>query len=435
MNLRNPFDTSHISNSDYKALRRSAIAAERYYDPDKSYDADEVMSIDNIRDRAFKLANELLGAYDQVSETGKALRDLLMPFYSWMEVNAKRYWQLLKNGITEDVAGDFASKYLKGQIANIPYFSYKIGKTLLFINLFSILLQAFNKLFWPEDEEKLPPEIAGRPHITLGHDSEGNVLYFSQVGSLFDWLEWAGLDTFKHDVKQIFNGQLTVTDWLKHMASSPFNKIINGLNPFLKTPFEIGSGMSFYPSVTKPRIIRDRLKYLAQSFGLAWPYKALTGEPRNNWHEFRNLFIYSQDAEQAAYFYILNLVNQFREKELGETFSGFQSTKRSNALRNFKTALRFKDNETARRSLNEYFQLGGKRQSLNTSIRNMHPLHSLNAKNKAKFLDWLSDEDKKFLESAEKYYQKQVKQFEEVISGGNRQNKRNEPLPIGHYLN
>ena len=55
---------------------------------------DEVLSIDDIRDRAFKLANELLGAYDQVSETGKQLRDILMPFYSWIEVNAvaqKRY--------------------------------------------------------------------------------------------------------------------------------------------------------------------------------------------------------------------------------------------------------------------------------------------------------------------------------------------------------
>ena len=47
-------------------------------------DPHEVMSIPDIRDRAFKMANELLGAYDQVSEAGQALRDLFIPFYSWM---------------------------------------------------------------------------------------------------------------------------------------------------------------------------------------------------------------------------------------------------------------------------------------------------------------------------------------------------------------
>ena len=32
---------------------------------------EEVLALDDIRDRAFKMANELLGAYDQVSEMGK----------------------------------------------------------------------------------------------------------------------------------------------------------------------------------------------------------------------------------------------------------------------------------------------------------------------------------------------------------------------------
>ena len=48
----------------------------------KNSDHDEVMSIPDIRDRAFETANELLGAYDQVSESGQALRDLFIPFYS-----------------------------------------------------------------------------------------------------------------------------------------------------------------------------------------------------------------------------------------------------------------------------------------------------------------------------------------------------------------
>ncbi|MBR0167317.1 MAG: hypothetical protein IJQ08_01455, partial [Synergistaceae bacterium] len=79
-------------------------------------DRDEVMSIPDLRDRAFKMANELLGAYDQVSETGKSLRDILVPFYSWIEVNAKRYVQLIKNAITEDMAGEVVLRLFKGKM-------------------------------------------------------------------------------------------------------------------------------------------------------------------------------------------------------------------------------------------------------------------------------------------------------------------------------
>ena len=372
---------------------------------------EEVLSIDDIRDRSFKMANELLGAYDQVSETGKQLRDLLIPFYSWMEVNAKRYFQLLKNGITEDIAGDFASRFLKGQIANIPYYSYKVGKTLLFINLFSILINLFNHLMFPDDEKKLPPDIKEKPHITFGHDKDGNILYFTQVGALFDNLEWFGLDTFRNDVKQIFNGQLTVTDWIKHLSSAPFSKIINGINPLIKTPLEMATGHSVYPNILEPRIIRDRLKYLAQSFGLNWPYKAIIGEPHNNWHEFRNLFLYSQDADEAAYFYTLSLVNQFKEKVLGQTFSGYATNKRTEALRRLKTAIRFNDKDAVQRALNEYYQQGGQYQGLKTSLKNMHPLHSLNSQRQKQFFKWISHEDKPYIDRAQKYYQKLMRNF------------------------
>ena len=380
-------------------------------------DKDEVMSIDDIRDRAFKMANELLGAYDQISETGRALRDLLIPFYSWMEVNAKRYWQLLKNGFTEDEAGDFAARLLKGQIANIPYYTYKVGKTLLFINLFSILVQAFNNFFWPDDEEKLPPEIRERSHLVFGHDKDGNVRYFTNVGALFDLVDWFGLDTFRHDIKQIFNGQQTVTGWLKHISSAPFAKLVNGLTPLIKTPLELGSGLEFYPNITKPRKINDSLQYLARSFGLSWPLNfaksLITGDKYSNWHEFRNLFIYAQDADRAAYYYIRDLVRQFEEKELGRPSGGiYQKSEKGFALQKLRYALNSNDKDAIIRALNEYYSLGGDNKGLNTSLRNLDPLSGLSEPNRDAFEKWLSKEDKKFLERAEKFYLRQMKNYD-----------------------
>lgn len=83
--------------------------------------AKDEINMNRVKDRAFKMSNELVGAYDQVSQTDKGLRDIFWPFYSWVEVNAKRYYQLIKNGISEDGLGDFALRFLKGQLANLPY--------------------------------------------------------------------------------------------------------------------------------------------------------------------------------------------------------------------------------------------------------------------------------------------------------------------------
>lgn len=376
----------------------------------------EVLALQDIRDRAFKMSNELLGAYDQVSQTGRYLRDIAVPFYSWLEVNAKRYYQLIKNGINEDNSGDFASRFLKGQLANAPYYAFKLGKTYLMVNLLSMLIAAFNHIVWPDDEDKLPPDIQNRPHITLGHDTNGNVLYFDRVGAMLDNLEWFGQDDspfapFAGDIKDIFDGKQTFSGFLGKIASAPVNKAVNALNPFFKLPAELLSGKSFYPNAVSPRNIRDKIQYIAQSLGLNWPYKAITGQPRNDWHEFMNIFLYSANADEAAYFYSLSKVHEFHEKVLHRRFDGFASTQRSDTLHKLKTALRLDDKQATQRLLREYYGLGGSRQGLKTSMRAMNPLSSLSKNEQKLFLRWLSPEDRKYLERANRYFHKIADKF------------------------
>ena len=65
----------------------------------KNYGASKpevIKGLKTIEDRAFKLSNDLLGAYDEVSEMGQVIRRHLILFYSWMEVNMKRYNQIIK---------------------------------------------------------------------------------------------------------------------------------------------------------------------------------------------------------------------------------------------------------------------------------------------------------------------------------------------------
>ena len=368
---------------------------------------DEVMGVEDIRDRAFKMSNELLGAYDQVSQTGQQLRDISVPFYSWLEVNAKRYYNLLKNGFTSDAVGDFAARLLRAQVVKSPLYAYRAAKTILMVNLFMWAVQAFNRFVMGDDDDDLTPDVKERPHITLGRTSDGRVLYFDRIGAMADVLDWFALDSFWPEVKDILNGQQTVAGYLKKMGSAPFSKAMNAVNPVIKTPYELAMGRTIYPDMGNPRMIRDVGGYIASSLGLSWEYRTAAGEPGPkyfSWDRIRGLFTYSQDAYEGAYFYILDRKREFQERVLGKTFDGFATSKRGNALRRLKTALRFKDQANVDRALKEYAAAGGTRKGLKVSMQNMDPLHGLNKQEKKQFYNWLSEEDRKFLTRAMKYY-------------------------------
>ena len=200
-------------------------------------------------------------------------------------------------------------------------------------------------------------------------------------------------------------------DLVGKMTSSAFNKAVNALNPIFKLPIEVASGRSFYPEVTNPRRINDVYKYIAQSFGLQWPYKAISGESHSNRKDFLSLFLYSSDADEAAYFYTLGKVREFQEKVLGKKSGSFATTRRGEALRKVKTALRFNDKAGVQRHLQEYHELDGAKEGLRTSLRNMNPLHGLNNRDQHRFMDWLSPEDKKYLDRANEYFESMLERF------------------------
>ena len=364
---------------------------------------DEVLSLDDVRDKAYKMSNELLGAYDQVSEFGKQLRDLMIPFWSWSEINLKRYYRLLKNGLTGQNSSDFAKRFMLAKTARVPFYAISAAETFAKISLFTMLTQMFNRFIMPDDDDELPPDIKNKPHITLGK-SKGQVYYFDRIGALGDAAEWLGLDNIVMDSKQLQKGSLTWADFMKKVITAPAGKILQEVNPLFRMPYELATGRTIYPDVSHPRMIRDKGAYISQTFGLSWPYKAATGKPRSDWDEFKNMFVYSADAEEAAYFYSLDMVRQFQERVLGKRFDGFAQTKRGQVLQKLKAALRFNDRQAIRQCLREYSALDGTKQSLKASMKSMNPLYGLTQDEKKKFLKWISQDDRLYLRKADKYY-------------------------------
>lgn len=378
----------------------------------KNYGAskpDVINGLKSVEDKAYKLSNDLLGAYDEVSQSGQVIRRQLIPFYSWMEVNLKRYKQLAQNIIkdgttTEKIGkGTFAGLRLSGKVA------YNVGKLVLGTSLMSSSLALWNNTKYPELEDTLPTDVKARPHIILGQDKEGNTLYFSRLGALNDFMEWFGMGTITQDVKDVMDGKITLKEQAIKMSKQPINKIVSGITPLYKTPAELLTGRKTYPDVFKPSNIRDKGQYAAQSIGLSTEYNKLTGKPsRLYFKSLSDAVIYKSDPKESAYYQILDAKRNFDKKIKGDTGEMFFNSPKSNALYNYKLALKLKDTKAADKYLNEYSNLGGTEKGLTTSLKSMNPLYGLDKKEEKQFIEGLTTPEKNKLELAKQFYEDNV---------------------------
>lgn len=367
---------------------------------------DIIKGLKTIEDRAFKLSNDLMGAYDDVSDIGKTIRKHFIPFYSWLEVNLKRYNQFWKNAVNNDSVIQTVGNRMTMGLKLAPSIAYKVGKLTITLSALTGVLALWNNTLFPDLVNKIPMDVRSRPHIILGKDANGDPIYFSRLGALNDYLEWFGLGTITQDVKDILDGRRTLAEQIAIMAKQPLNKIVGGLTPVIKLPTELAMGKSIYPDVTKPRQIRDKGQYLAQSVGLTNEYNQLAGLPSKPYLDtLQEAVYYKSNPEQVAYNNIRNLVQRYKEK-IGKSTDGFSTTQRSDALYNYKLALKLKDKKSANKYVKEYFKLGGTSSGLLKSISTLDPLNGLSEKDKRDFVETLTTDERKELNLAILYFNK-----------------------------
>ncbi|MCK5235444.1 MAG: diguanylate cyclase [Deltaproteobacteria bacterium] len=373
----------------------------------------EIMGLKDIKDRAFWLSNDLLGAYDRISVLGQELRDHLIPFWSFKEVNFRRYVQLWRN-IANDksIAETVGRKALSGAVLKTPVLAYKSGKFLILASALWAMLQAWNLLFFPDEEAELPPDQKHRPHIILGRNDDGTIRVFHRLGAFGDFLGWFGLDAPAHIVNDWFAGRRTAKEIAIDMAKSPVNVVVQGVTPFVKLPAELLTKKSLFPDVFKPVTVRDRGYHVAKSFGVENEYRELAGLPSKGYSEsLYNLLYYKTDPLQTAYYAVYEEKNRLLKK-LGKEREGSMTSPRGSALYNFKLAVRYKDKKAAKKYLEEYVNLtalsgtsGAKAlNAVTTSLQNMHPLKGLTEKEKQVFLASLDEEGKENLRKAIQFF-------------------------------
>jgi hypothetical protein len=362
---------------------------------------DEVMGIKDVRDRAFWLSNDLAGAYDKVSVIGQEIRTQLIPFWSYQEVNFKRYVQYMKNQAND---GRLAMAVGKHFIKSSPRIALNIGKLVLKTSALWTMLQVYNNLVHGDEEKELPPDVQARPHVIFGRDKNGKIKYFDRLGALGDFLEWFGMDSAPKDVSDLLNGRRNLGEVIQEMVKSPVNKAIGSVSPLYKLPFELLMKRSLYPDVFKPGRIRDLGVYLAKQIGLENEYKQVMGLPTRGYGQSgENTFLYSVDPRESAYYSILDEKQRF-QKQVGKYQEGYSESARSNALYNLKLAMRYGDKRATQKYLEEYVMLGGTAQGMERSLKALDPLYGL-GDNKKKFIGSLKGDQLNQLKMAEEFYQ------------------------------
>lgn len=367
---------------------------------------EEIMALKDPKDQAYRLSKELLGAYDEISVSGSTLRKYVYPFWSWQEINFRRYVRIFKNAAQEKGVSAAIGRKIIGTGLKAPYFAYRIGSFSLKAMAFRAAVETWNKLVFPDEEEKLPEQVKERSHIILGKDENGEIQAFSRVGALIDLLDWFDLDDFIDDAEELARGTTTLKDIALDSLKAPVSKAVSGLAPFYKWPVELATGLRFFPDVFEPRSVRNRIEIIARDLNIEHEYRELFKLPRRPYKEtWEEAFLYKYDPMSTAYWDILGAKKDFSQKRGIKRARILKATPKSNALYHYWNAIRLEDETSAKIYWNKYMDyakkdgelkgrspveiMKGFQRGVKQSINTKHPLYGLSELEQAGFFEYL----------------------------------------------
>jgi len=276
--------------------------------------------------------------------------------------------------------------------------------------MFYAMVQAFNHLVWPEEEEELGEFGRRQQHLILGRRPDGSIMTVRMQGALADALIWIGAEDMPSDIKDVRSGK---KQWWQLLAEAPkatVNRLVQGIRPDIKGTAEVISGRQAFPDITKPRPIRDKAEHVARMFSLDPIYRRIRERPSRERGLFDKLLAdmgrtvtSTTDPGEAAYYDARTLVFDYLEKNNIERPMA-DPTNRSNALYYYRKALRVGDGPAAWRYLREYHRLGGSLKGMKASIQRAHPLAALPKRHRLRFMAQAKPEDRERIRKALRWY-------------------------------
>lgn len=378
--------------------------------------AREIMSIKSRKARCFKLADDALGAFDDVSIFTQALsKSGVIPFARWTEVNIKRTYRVVMNSFySPSVAMGVGMPALKNAGAGTratAYAAWQVGKLGLVIVGLQFAVDLWNKTRWPDEEEALPEEIKGQPHIILGNFN-GRVQYFIGLNPLFDAIDTLGLGSIQNDVKDVLNGKYTYEQKVAEMSKRYLVEQAAGFAPLVTMPFALATGTKLTQYGAAP--IRENWQYFFEAIGAGDEYKQYFAKElpkkQGDLAYIEASTVSSVDLGQQKYYDAYGMFYEWQER-MHEPRS---DTRRIddplyNAAYYFKQALMLGDMEAAKKYLADYYLAGGTTDKMQGKLESMNPLAAAQRAGKEaqkRFMDSLSEDDLAVLNEGIAYYDK-----------------------------
>jgi hypothetical protein len=379
----------------------------------KNYGASRREIIDvlkNTDEKAYKLSKDAIGAYDEATGLTAHLAKYWVPFARWNEIIAKREFRLLINAYKDEqgsitLGRGLAQTLLTG--VTVPTMvALRLGRFFALAGAMSGAMALWNQTKYPDLEANLAEEIQKRPHLVLGKDEEtGDTRYLDRLSGVSDLLGWFGADAITSDVKDYLDGKKSVKEIAMDMLKAPLNKAVSAVTPLVKTPVELLTGKKSYPDITRGSPVRDKGLHTAQSVGLGEPYKYLTNLPQKKKGDIiSNAFFAESNPEEAAYFRIKDLARKFEIKKQGYESEESYNNPRTNALYNYRMAIKYGDTKAADKAFNKFIELGGTQKGLNRSMDLLQPLAGLNKRDRREFIMSLSPKELDVLDTAERHF-------------------------------
>jgi hypothetical protein len=248
-------------------------------------------------------SRNLLGDYSNLTVLGDWLRKHLIPFWSFQEINIKRYPMMTANAWHAGAA--------KGGLTGAGV------SVALMIRVFGAagVLWFWNNIFFGDDEEELSQQERSNPHINLGRNADGTIRIFRRPGASAEFLEWAGLNELPTVLRQWQDGQIGIGAIPEHMGKAFVNKIIQGLHPAYKGIPEVLTEQAYFPDVFTPRT-KERGATIAATVTMEdayrWSKGMILGKgDRARPHVFRRWFMGVVNPKQQALHDVYDWRNDF----------------------------------------------------------------------------------------------------------------------------
>ena len=345
---------------------------------------------------AAKLAREMIGDYGAISHAGRFLRDRMMPFYSWIEINTPRYLRGLANTRYDSATGERAGR---GKQA------YQAARFAAFASMLYAIVKIINQTRYPE-EDKIINRSRNQLHLILGRDEEtGDILSIRFQGALSDALSWIDMEDPTARIEEGMTGQKSIGEIFRDVGKAPFNRLVNSSYPIQKTAFESVSHRSFHPDLWEPRRVRDPWNHLASGFSLDEVYRVAMDRPGSSLgSEILGVVAYKTDIGQASYFKSMDIIREWntahnRQSGIADT------TPKGNALYYHKRAMRLKEYRRAENYLVQYLDMGGTMNGLEQSLAMGRPLRSVGKDYFLPFWSSLTPEKQDILRAGISWYE------------------------------